>query len=273
MKCRVCGKEIEDGSEFCRFCGASQKKKRKPTWSERKKERERETAEIIKKSHLTEQDVLLAVPVGTEGLQIRALGETHKQFLKCSLLAALYLVVTAAALAGLVLMIRLPMDGISRTLKAVISFALLLVLAGFGASFADRFYSARVFSKMDKSERAVKKVSYGKAPYITESGKLYQLICNAKCPACGGEVHIEEFDGKLYTVCNYDRTHLGVLSAHEIYRNLLGVEVPEEQKASETVKTEEKADEKTCSAEEPSVLADKEQSKKDEDGSGAEQSR
>ncbi len=222
MKCRSCGKEIEEGSEFCRYCGASQKKKRKPTWSERKKERERETAEIIKKSHLTEQDILLAVPTGTEGLTVRALGKTHAQFVRCALLAALYAVVTAAALAGLVLMMRFASDGLSRTLRAVICFALLLVLAGFGAAFADRFYSAGVFRKMDKSNRAVKKVSYGKAPYVTDGGELYQIICDAKCIACGAATHIEEFDGKLYVVCDYDRTHLCVLSTEEIFSVLLG---------------------------------------------------
>ncbi len=225
MKCRVCGKEIEENSEFCRYCGASQKKKRKPTWSERRKQRERETEEIINKSRLTEKDVLLAVPVGADAIKITALGDTHSQYVKCALLAALYAVVAAAALAGLVLMIRFDVDGLSRTIRAVIAFALLLVLAGFGASFADRFYSARVFSKMGKSDRAVKKVSYGKAPYVSENGKLYRIVYDAPCVACGAEVHIEEFDGRLYTVCNYDRTHLGVLSTDEIFAKITGEKV------------------------------------------------
>ena len=237
MKCRVCGKEIEEGSEFCRYCGAAQKKKRKPTWSERKRERERETAEIIKKSYLTEQDVLLAVPAGTEGLEIKEVGETRKVFTKCVLLSVLYLIITAAALAGLVVMIRFTEGVMSRTLRAVICFALLLLLAGFGAAFAERSYSARVFSVMNKSVRAVKKVSYGKAPYITSKGKLYQLICNAKCIVCGASVHIEEFDGRLYEVCDYDRTHLCVLSTRQIFGDLLGEDFPEEQgKSFETVK-------------------------------------
>lgn len=234
MKCRVCGKEIEENSEFCRYCGASQKKKRKPTWSERKRQRERETEEIINKSRLTEKDVLLAVPVGTDGMEIRALGETHAQYVRCALLAALYLVVAAAALAGLVLLIRLDADGFSKTLRAVICFALLLVLAGFGASFADRFYSARVFSKMEKSGRAVKKVSYGKAPYVSENGKLYQLVFNVKCVACGADVHIEEFDGRFYTVCNYDRTHLGVLSTEEIFAMIADGKTVAGEKKEET---------------------------------------
>lgn len=220
MKCRVCGKEIEENSEFCRYCGASQKKKRRLTWSEKRRERERETEEIVNKSRLTEKDVLLAVPVGTDGIEIRPLGETHARLVRCSLLAALYLFVAAAALAGLVLMIRLDIGGLSRTVRAVICFVLLLVLAGFGASFADSFYSARVFSVMNKSGRAVKKVSYGKAPYVSDNGRLYQLVYNAKCVACGAEVHIEEFEGRLYAVCNYDRTHLGVLSTEEIFAML-----------------------------------------------------
>ena len=102
MKCRVCGKEIEEGSEFCRYCGASQKKKRKPTWSERKRAREKETAEILRKSYITEQDALLAVPTGTEGLEVRLVGDTHGEFKKCVALSVLYGLLTAAALAGLV---------------------------------------------------------------------------------------------------------------------------------------------------------------------------
>ena len=248
MKCRVCGKEIEENSEFCRYCGAAQKKKRKPTWSERRRQRERETEEIVNKSRLTEKDVLLAVPVGTDGIEVRPLGETRSQFIRCAVLSAIYLAVTLAALAGLVLMIRLNIDGMSRTLRAVICFALLLVLAGFGASFADRLYSAGVFSAMQKSDRAVKKVSYGKAPYVSDRGRLYQLVYNARCVACGAEVHIEEFDGRLYTVCNYDRTHLGVLSTEEIFAMLTGEKTKDADASAENHKEENVAcgDESAC---------------------------
>lgn len=222
MKCRVCGKEIEEGSEFCRYCGASQKKKRKPTWSERRKEKERETAEILKKSYLTEQDVALAVPTGTQGLVAKEIGETRKEFVRCALLGALYLAVTAALVAALIVMMRFAPQSLSRTLRAVICFAILLALACFGAAAADRIYSARVFSVMSKSERAIKKIVYGKAPYVSYEGKLYQLVCNAKCIACGGSTHIEEFEGKMYEVCDFDRTHIFALQTSEIFSELLG---------------------------------------------------
>lgn len=229
MKCRVCGKEIEDGSEFCKFCGASQNKKRKPSWRERRAARERETEEIIKKSYLTEQDVLLAVPRGTEGLELRYVGETQKVFVKSILFSIVYALASAAAVAGLVLMMRISSDALDRTLRAVICFALLLVLAGFGAAFADKLYCARTFASMKKSERAVKKISYGKAPYLTNDGKLYQLVCNARCIACGAPCHIEEFAGRMYTVCDLDRTHLCVLSTGMIYKDLLGADTGEEE--------------------------------------------
>lgn len=233
MKCRVCGKEIEDGSEFCRYCGASQQKKRKPTWRERKLERERETAEIIKKASLTEQDVLLAVPTGTDGLEMRELGETRGTYIKTVIFAVIYSLVTAAALAGLVLMIRFDTGSLSGTVRALICFVLLLALAGFGATAAEKIYSAGVFRKMSKSVRAVKKVSYGRAPYVTNEGRIYQLVCNAKCMACGAGLHIEEYEGKLYEVCDYDRTHLYALSIAEIYKNLLGVDTGAEDEKRE----------------------------------------
>lgn len=241
MKCRVCGKEIEEGSEFCRYCGASQKKKRKPTWRERKLERERETAEMIKKASLTEQDVLLAVPTGTDGLEMRELGETRKTYIKTVIFAVIYSLVTAAALAGLVLMIRLDTGALSGTMRALICFALLLVLTGFGATAAEKIYSAGVFGKMSKSVRAVKKVSYGRAPYVTNEGRIYQLVCNAKCMACGAGLHIEEFEGRLYEVCDYDRTHLYALSIADIYKNMLGVEVGEERGESAADLKEDKS--------------------------------
>lgn len=240
MKCRVCGKEIEDGSEFCRYCGASQQKKRKPTWRERKLERERETAEMIKKASLTEQDVLLAVPTGTDGLEMRELGETRKTYIKTVLFAVIYSLVTAAALAGLVVMIRLNTESLSGTVRALICFALLLVLTGFGATAAEKIYSAGVFRKMSKSVRAVKKVSYGRAPYVTNEGRIYQLVCNAKCMACGAGLHIEEFEGRLYEVCDYDRTHLYALSIAEIYKNMLGVDVGEESGENAVDRKEDK---------------------------------
>lgn len=239
MKCRVCGKEIEEGSEFCKFCGASQKKKRKPSWRERKAARERETEEIIKKSYLTEQDVLLAVPRGTEGLELRYVGETQKVFVKSILFSIVYALASAAAVAGLVLMMRISSDALDRTLRAVICFALLLVLAGFGGALADKIYCARTFASMKKSERAVKKISYGKAPYLTNDGKLYQLVCNARCIACGAPCHIEEFAGRMYTVCDLDRTHLCVLSTDKIYKDLLGADTGEDEAAVRAEKTEE----------------------------------
>lgn len=238
MKCRVCGKEIEDGSEFCRYCGASQKKKRKPTWSERKRAKEKETAEILRKSYITEQDALLAVPTGTEGLEVRLVGDTHGEFKKCVALSVLYGLLTATALAGLVFFQRV--DVLTRTWRALISFAILLFFAGSGAAFAERVYSAKTFGKMMKCVRAVKKVSYGKAPYITNDGKLYQLICNAKCRICGMNMHIEEFDGRLFEVCDVDRTHICVLSTEEIFKNLLGV--PEEEFGDGNEKTEDLSD-------------------------------
>ena len=41
MKCRVCGREIGDEEQFCKYCGSEQKRKRKRlTWGERKRKNE-----------------------------------------------------------------------------------------------------------------------------------------------------------------------------------------------------------------------------------------
>ena len=58
MKCRVCGREIEDDTLFCKYCGAEQKKKRKRlTWAERRRKNEAETAEFISKASLHAEDI------------------------------------------------------------------------------------------------------------------------------------------------------------------------------------------------------------------------
>ena len=65
MKCRVCGREIEDDTLFCKYCGAEQKKKRKRlTWAERRRKNEAETAEFISKAYLQAEDIAEAANEG-----------------------------------------------------------------------------------------------------------------------------------------------------------------------------------------------------------------
>lgn len=241
MKCRVCGKEIDEGSEFCKFCGASQKQKRKLTWGEKKRQREKETQEIIRKSYLTEQDIALAEKADVSGLELRALGDIKTAEKKAIGFCVLYAFVTLCALGALVLFQYL--TGVDRTLRAILSFVALLILAGFGASFADRLYSARIFAKMAKNDRAVKKIFYGKAPYVNNHGKLYQLICTGLCNKCGMTRHIEEYDGKLVIVCDADRMHLGIIDTKDIFSVLLGEDVEKDGDA-EKVADDQKADDK-----------------------------
>ena len=58
MKCRVCGREIGDEEQFCKYCGSEQKRKRKRlTWGERKRKNEAETKEFIAKAFLQAEEV------------------------------------------------------------------------------------------------------------------------------------------------------------------------------------------------------------------------
>lgn len=218
MKCRACGKEIQDDAKFCSFCGASQQEKVKLTWGEKRRLRQKETEEILKKASLTEQDIINAKKADVEGLKLSYVGELSKEANKAVVMCVVYALATLIALAGIVLM-QYVVD-INKTLRALISFVILLFLAGFGASFADRLYCARVFNKMKKSERAIKKISYGKAPYLSDKGKLYRIICCSICEECGATMHIEEFKGQLVAVCDKDREHLGIIDNEKIFEKL-----------------------------------------------------
>lgn len=134
-----------------------------------------------------------------------------------------YAALAIVALAGLVL---LRYSEINATVTVVIAFALLLVAAYGAAGFAERLYAVR--ARGDEKERSGdKKVRYGKPPLMLCDGEVYRLDPTGRCPKCGAERHIEEFEGRQVLVCNADRGHLAVLDSERVFADTAGEPMPE----------------------------------------------
>ena len=189
MKCRVCGREIGDEEQFCKYCGSEQKRKRKRlTWGERKRKNEAETKEFIAKASLQAEEVKEAAEESSASVRAILVDGAEKYCRKSVALMVLFALLTAAAFAALVLIRFAEMND---TLTVVIAFALLIVAAYCAASFAERLYAAR-------------------------------LEPTEKCPVCGAERHLEEFEGRQVLVCNADRGHIAVLSSEGLFALVTG---------------------------------------------------
>ena len=107
MKCRVCGREIEDDTLFCKYCGAEQKKKRKRlTWAERRRKNEAETAEFISKASLHAEDIADAAKEDEKSVRAVSVGKFDTYRKKQIAVLVAYAVLAIVALAGLVLLGR-----------------------------------------------------------------------------------------------------------------------------------------------------------------------
>ena len=154
MKCRVCGREIGDEEQFCKYCGSEQKRKRKRlTWGERKRKNEAETKEFIAKASLQAEEVKEAAEESSASVRAVFVESAEKYYRKSVALTALFALLTVAAFAALVLIRFAEMND---TVTVVIAFALLIVAASFAASFAERRYAGRLPSAVRKSGRGGK---------------------------------------------------------------------------------------------------------------------
>ncbi len=74
---------------------------------------------------------------------------------------------------------------------------------------------------MSKSNFAVKKISYGKPPYMLSGNTFYALRIKTPCDieGCGATMHIEEYNGEFIAVCDADRAHLRRLDCSALNKN------------------------------------------------------
>ena len=239
MKCRVCGREIGDEEQFCKYCGAEQKRKRKRlTWAERRRKNEIETKEYIAKASLQKDEVDEAQCESATAVTATRIDSVDGYCRKTIALTAVFAALAVAALAALVLIRYAEMDD---TLTVVIAFVLLVVAAYGAASFAERLYAARALTAMRKSGRGIKKIRYAHAPVMICDGAVYRLDVTRKCPVCGADRHIEDFEGRQVIVCNADRGHLAVLDSEGLFALVSGEAAPMQEQTSQAAQDENDA--------------------------------
>ena len=173
MKCRVCGREIGDEEQFCKYCGSEQKRKRKRlTWGERKRKNEAETKEFIAKASLQAEEVKEAAEESSASVRAVLVDGAEKHYRKTVALTALFALLTVAAFAALVLIRFAEMND---TLTVVIAFALLIVAAYCAASFAERLYAARSLSEFEGRQVLVCNADRGHIAVLSSEG-LFALV-------------------------------------------------------------------------------------------------
>lgn len=261
MKCRVCGREIGDEEQFCKYCGAEQKRKRKRlTWAERRRKNEIETKEYIAKASLQKDEVDEAQCESATAVTATRIDSVDGYCRKTIALTAVFAALAVAALAALVLIRYAEMDD---TLTVVIAFVLLVVAAYGAASFAERLYAARALTAMRKSGRGIKKIRYAHAPVMICDGAVYRLDVTRKCPVCGADRHIEDFEGRQVIVCNADRGHLSVLDSEGLFALVSGEAAPMQEQTSQAAQDENDA--RADAKQDPENADDAKQDTKSED--------
>ncbi len=261
MKCRVCGREIGDEEQFCKYCGAEQKRKRKRlTWAERRRKNEIETKEYIAKASLQKDEVDEAQCESATAVTATRIDSVDGYCRKTIALTAVFAALAVAALAAIVLIRYAEMDD---TLTVVIAFVLLVVAAYGAASFAERLYAARALTAMRKSGRGIKKIRYAHAPVMICDGAVYRLDVTRKCPVCGADRHIEDFEGRQVIVCNADRGHLAVLDSEGLFALVSGEAAPMQEQTSQAAQDENDA--RAAAKQDPENADDAKQDTKSED--------
>ena len=89
---------------------------------------------------------------------------------------------------------------------------------------------------MCKSNFAVKKISYGKPPYMLSGNTFYALTIKTPCDieGCGASMHIEVYNGEFIAVCDADRAHLRRLDCSLFNKNKQE-QVAQEQTAQDNI--------------------------------------
>lgn len=213
-KCPVCSGNVEDDAKFCKHCGAELTINKKPDWAERRRVREEETKQAIEASFIHQEQLQ-----GLDKVEARDLVLTPISTIKQALGKSIALIATGAIIivACIVVFFILKARSFNVTLMAL-CIMVGLGLAAFGLYLVvDNVYSARMLQAMSKSDFAIKKIKYGKAPRVNVRGKLYQLTLAGGCNQCGCKTrHIEEVAGQFVAVCDQDRSHLALIDTTSI---------------------------------------------------------
>ena len=206
MKCAKCGAEIKDGEKKCLECG--EKRPGYFNFIKRRQLREQETAEILEKSYIHEEDVAAA---GVSGLSVRYRGKVGEELVRSGIKLGISVLFMCACIA--VIAIRQYtelLDGLDTLGTAIVLLGAFLLLFGNGASVANSSYFIARLNALKKQGLGVSKINYGKNPTAVYAGNVYEVSVSDTCPKCGKPtaMHIEQVQDMLVAVCNADRNHL-----------------------------------------------------------------
>lgn len=204
--CNKCSTENLDTNKYCCNCGAEiDGKKSKITYAEKRAVREQQTQEMLNKSMLSSGDLHALPQISNDCVALKYVGKHNKIFRNniIKLVACIIAVIVAFCL-GMILKYIKGLENFK-----VLSLMCLFVAGGVAAAFLiDLQFLVRVYASMKKSQFAIKKTTFGKAPIIKWDDSIYELSIISKCSICGNDMHFEEFDGRFIVVCNDNRTHL-----------------------------------------------------------------
>lgn len=206
MKCAKCGAEIKDGEKKCPECG--EKRPGYFNFIKRRQLREQETAEILEKSYIHEEDVAAA---GVSGLSVRYRGKVGEELVRSGIKLGISVLFMCACIA--VIAIRqytALLDELDTLGTAIVLLGAFLLLFGNGASVANSSYFIARLNALKKQGLGVSKINYGKNPTAVYAGNVYEVSVSDTCPKCEQPtaMHIEQVQDMLVAVCNADRNHL-----------------------------------------------------------------
>ena len=154
MKCAKCGAEIKDGEKKCPECG--EKRPGYFNFIKRRQLREQETAEILEKSYIHEEDVAAA---GVSGLSVRYRGKVGEELVRSGIKLGISVLFMCACIA--VIAIRQYtelLDGLDTLGTAIVLLGAFLLLFGNGASVANSSYFIARLNALKKQGLGVSKI-------------------------------------------------------------------------------------------------------------------
>lgn len=215
-KCGKCEKEFEDDVKFCPNCGAEwSDEKKKMSFGERRRNKDREKDEILAKSHLRAKDILDVEECDHSQLQFKYVGLLKKIYKSTIVWFSLAVTVFALCCAG---GIGIKFVKTSDTIKILTLTACFMLGFVSVSIFMNRGYQIKIYRAMLASSFAMKKISYGKPARVNYLGNIFEVTTTQQCDKClqTQGLHIEEFEGGFYAVCDGDRGHLWSLNAAKV---------------------------------------------------------
>ena len=208
MQCPNCQHENKEGASFCEKCGAQLvSEKKRMSIFERRQAKEREKQYILSKASLQEEDVQDIRDLDMGEVETTAVCDKDKMKKVTTLKFVLSIIAIAVCIGLIYLLGRLQFNA---TARVALIFVVFVICATGGAYAIENGYKLRMIKAMCKSKFAVKKIGYGKPPYMLSGNTFYSLRIKTPCDieGCGASMHIEEYNGEFIAVCDANRAHL-----------------------------------------------------------------